>query len=184
MIGGDFNVWHDYFEPGVSSHGRGGELVHWLTHNSVDYIGESGVPTHDRGHVLDLTFSNIPFSQSLVRPDMHSGSDHETQVTLIPGRGDTQLVQHQFRITEADLPKFVGLVETGVSQLSDPLKLRTSEEIDQYAAALAGVFNIAIETAGRPDRGGGKPAPWWTQECRDAHRDYHLTKSTRGGVDS
>ena len=59
VIGGDFNVHHDFFEPGVSSFSRGSELVEWSTNNMMDFIREAGVLTQRCGHVLDLTFSNI-----------------------------------------------------------------------------------------------------------------------------
>ena len=59
VIGGDFNVHYDFFEPGVSTFSRGGELVEWSTDNIMDFIREVGVPTQRYGHVLDLTFSNI-----------------------------------------------------------------------------------------------------------------------------
>lgn len=49
LIGGDFNVHHDFFEPGVDTYGRGGELVDWATNNLMDYIGEWGIPTHAAG---------------------------------------------------------------------------------------------------------------------------------------
>jgi hypothetical protein len=86
----------------------------------MDFIGEVGVPTQRYGHVLDLTFSNIPWAQTIVRTDMHCGSDHETQVTVLPGRGDTPAPQYQYRVTEANLGKFIGLVEIGVLALRDP----------------------------------------------------------------
>jgi hypothetical protein len=47
----------------------------------MDYIGVPEQPTHCAGHVLDLTFSNIPFAQSAVDA---SGSDHETIVISVP----------------------------------------------------------------------------------------------------
>jgi hypothetical protein len=45
VIGGDFNVHHDFFEPGVNTFSRGGELVEWSTDNMMDFIGEVGIPT-------------------------------------------------------------------------------------------------------------------------------------------
>ena len=45
VIGGDFNVYHDFFEPGVSSFSRGSELVEWSTNNIIDFIREAGVLT-------------------------------------------------------------------------------------------------------------------------------------------
>jgi hypothetical protein len=59
------------------------ELARWAASASMDYIGVPGQPTHCAGHVLDLTFSNIPFAQSAVDASMHSGSDYETIVISV-----------------------------------------------------------------------------------------------------
>ena len=59
IIGGDFNAYHDFFEPRVNTFARGGELVEWSTKTIIDFIGEVRTPTQRCGHVLDLTFSNV-----------------------------------------------------------------------------------------------------------------------------
>ena len=125
----------------------------------MDFIGTPRAPTQRFGHVLDLTFSNIPFAQSSIRPDMHSGSDHETQVTTIPRQGTVPLEQFRYRIPETELPKFSGLVCNGISQLDDPWAPASTNQIDTYATILADIFATAIQTARKPDRGGGCPAP-------------------------
>ncbi|KAG0157823.1 hypothetical protein PDIDSM_5333 [Penicillium digitatum] len=87
LIGGDFNARNEAFEPGVANANRGGEIAQWSSDSGLDFIGEPGVPTHQAGHVLDLTFSNIPYASTVVREDLATGSDHESLVTRIPGRG-------------------------------------------------------------------------------------------------
>lgn len=172
VIGGDFNVHHDHFEPGIDTFGRGGELVQWSADSLMDYIGEIGTPTQDAGHVLDLTFSNIPFAYSIVRKDLHSGSDHETQITTIPGYGDPPKRARQYRVTEADLGRFTGLVETGFANLGNPRQIRTHVALDSFAASIEEIFKIAIEKGGTLDKGTGKSAAWWTDDCREAHTAY------------
>ena len=172
LVGGDFNVWHDTFEPGVQSAHQGAELARWSSDSCMDFIGTPGEPTQTAGHVLDLTFSNIPFAQSTIRPNMHSGSDHVTQVTIIPGRGEVPLEQVHYRIPDTELDKFAGLVKNGIARLPDPWSIRDKEQVDGYAEALAGVLASSIQTAGKPDRGKGFPAPWWTPECEGAYRDH------------
>lgn len=176
IVGGDFNVHHDFFEPGVNTFSRGGELVEWSTDTMMDFIGEVGTLTQRSGHVLDLTFSNVPWAQITVRADMHCGSDHETQVTVLPGRGEISTRQHYYRVTEANLGKFTSLVEIGTSMLRDPWSITCKEEANVYAEALAGVFKAAIEGAGQKDEGTSKPALWWTQECKDAYRAYLVSR--------
>jgi hypothetical protein len=77
LVGGDFNAWHDMFEPGVADTNKGGELAAWSSASGMDYIGNPGEATHDAGHVLDLSFSNIPFATTSIRTDIHCASDHE-----------------------------------------------------------------------------------------------------------
>ncbi|KAG0155025.1 hypothetical protein PDIDSM_598 [Penicillium digitatum] len=84
LIGGDFNARNEAFEPGVANANRGGEIAQWSSDSGLDFIGEPGVPTHQAGHVLDLTFSNIPYASTVVREDLATGSDHESLVTRIP----------------------------------------------------------------------------------------------------
>jgi len=66
LIGGDFNAKHETFEPGVTAANSGAELARWAAATAIDYIGILGQPTHSAGHVIDLTFSNIPFAQLAV----------------------------------------------------------------------------------------------------------------------
>jgi hypothetical protein len=35
---------------------------------------------------------------------------------------------------------------------------------------------VAIKSAGRLDRGEGRPATWWTQEYKDAYKAYINTR--------
>jgi hypothetical protein len=123
LIGGDFNAKHESFEPGVTAAHGGAELARWAAAASMDYIGVPGQPTHSAGHVIDLTFSNVPFAQSAVDASMHSGSDHETIITSVPSSitGALNLDQYHYRVPETSLPKFTGLVEIGVQNIPDPL---------------------------------------------------------------
>jgi ribonuclease HI len=173
LVGGDCNVRHDMFEPGVQAAHQGAELARWASDSGMDFIGAPGEPTQRAGHVLDLTFSNIPFAQTTVRLDMHSGSDHETQVTLIPGRGSVPLEQFHYRVPDTELGKFAGLVRNGIARLPDPRLITDTEHIDGYTEALSEVLGSSVQTVGKPDRGGGNPAPWWTPECQEAY-DEHL----------
>ena len=176
LVGGDFNAWHDMFEPGVQAAHQGAELARWATESGMDFIGTPGAPTQRAGHVLDLTFSNVSFAQTTIRTDMHSGSDHETQVTIIPGRGNVPLEQFHFRVPESELDKFAGLVKNSVANLINPWHLTDTTQIDKYAITLAEIFNSAIQTVGRPDRCGGNKAPWWSAECENAYRDHLIAR--------
>src|ERR1700712_5793267 len=105
------------FEPGAISARSGPLLANWATASGMDYTGTLGTATHRYGHVLDLTFSNNPFTHTIARADMHCGSDHETQVTTIPSQGQVPLDQFYYRVPETELAKFAGLVENRVARL-------------------------------------------------------------------
>ena len=67
-------------------------------------------------------------------------------------------------------------MEIGVLALGDPRKITCEEEANAFAQAVEKVFKIAIKGAGHLDRGEGRPATWWTQEYKDAHKAYIDTR--------
>jgi hypothetical protein len=156
LIGGDFNAKYDTFEPGVQPVNRGTELARWSVDSSMDFIGIPGESTYRAGYILNLTFSNIPFVVTSVRPELYTGSDYETQVTIIPGRGVVPLEQNRFRIPKTEMVKFNRLIRNGVSKLQNPWSLTTTAEIDDFATVFVTVFSSIIEATGRPDRGTGR----------------------------
>src|SRR5271168_4068937 len=50
LVGGDFNAWHDTFEPGVQSAHQGAELARWSSDSCMDFIGTPGELTQTAGH--------------------------------------------------------------------------------------------------------------------------------------
>ena len=109
VVGEDFNVKHDAFEPGILTEDGGYYISQWSVDSGMDYVGEPGRATHRAGHVNDLSFSNVPFDKTKVRTDLNCGTDHEKLVTLIPGRGRAPLEQFHYRIPESRLSQFAGL---------------------------------------------------------------------------
>ena len=171
VVGGDFNVRHESFEPTVSAASGGIELARWAAAACMNYIGVPGQPTHRAGHVIDLTFSNIPFAQSAVDDSLHCGSDHETIATSVPTStlGPPHLDQYHYRVPEASLPKFTGLVEIGVQSIPDPLATQDAAQLDNCVALLTSTVQHSVQTAGKLNRKEGRAAPWWTKECKTAY---------------
>jgi hypothetical protein len=127
----------------------------------MDYISIPRQLTHQAGHVIDLTFSNVPFAQSAVDASMHSGSDHETIVTSIPtsALGTSHQDQYYYRVPETSLPKFTGLVEIGVQSIPDPLAVQDTTQLDQCVTLLTETIQHSIQTAGKPNYKEGRAAP-------------------------
>ncbi|TXC09755.1 hypothetical protein FocTR4_00004480 [Fusarium oxysporum f. sp. cubense] len=65
--------------------------------------------------------------------------------------------------TEDELKRFVEIVELGATEI--PGTGSTSKELDELASSLVCLLTSAAKAAGRPARKGGRPAPWWTEEC-------------------
>lgn len=126
----------------------------------MDYISVPGQPTHCAGHVLDLTFSNILFAHSAVDASMHSSSDHETIVTSVPlsTPGTPHLEQYYYRVPEASLAKFTGLVEIGVQNIPDPLATQDIGQLDKCVTLLTETIQHSVQTAGKLDRKEGRAA--------------------------
>jgi ribonuclease HI len=183
LVGGDFNVRHESFEPTVTAANGGLELARWAAVASMDYIGVPGQPTHYAGHVIDLTFSNVPFAQSAVDASIHSGSDHETIVTSVPTSvlGTSHLDQYHYRVPGASLPKFTGLMEIGVQSILDPLAAQDAAQLDNCVTLLTETVQHSVQTAGKPDRKEGRAAPWWTKECKAAYQAYKRARQLCSG---
>jgi hypothetical protein len=65
------------FEPGVADTNREGELAAWSSTSGIDYIRNPGEATHNAGHVLDLSFSNISFATTSIQTNIHCALDHK-----------------------------------------------------------------------------------------------------------
>ncbi|QSZ33338.1 hypothetical protein DSL72_002926 [Monilinia vaccinii-corymbosi] len=157
LIGRDFNAKHDMFEPGIVG---------------ADYIGEPGEPTHRAGYTIDLTFSNIPFAETKVRHDLDCGSDHYTQITLIPARGLGAEGNAGYRVSDANLPRLAHLIDSGIPLLPRPADALDTRDLDSIAELLATLFQNAIKAVGNYSRGMAKAAHWWTPVCARAHASY------------
>jgi hypothetical protein len=65
------------FKPGVADTNKGGELAAWSSVSGTDYIKNPEKATHNAGHVLDLSFLNIPFVTTSIQTDIYCTSDHK-----------------------------------------------------------------------------------------------------------
>ena len=146
----------------------------------MNFVGVPGKSMQRAGHVLDLTFSNIPFALTVVRPDMHSGSDHKTQVTIIPGCGNVPREQFPYRVPEDKLPKFARLIQNGMAQLPDPWSLTDPDQINGFTNVLMEIFISTIQIAGKPDHREGCPTPWWTANCKTEYRAHLSAREPMG----
>ncbi|KAH7009385.1 uncharacterized protein B0I36DRAFT_370335 [Microdochium trichocladiopsis] len=72
---GDCNPQYAQWEPGASGHNGGRELVLWAEAIRLIYTNEASILTRRAGPVLDLTFSNCPFTLDIVDGARNPGTD-------------------------------------------------------------------------------------------------------------
>lgn len=149
-MGGDFNVYYDFFKPRVQSYGKGKEIANWASICFIEFLGEIGKAIHVLGHVLNLTFNNILFARSEIKEDLQIGSDHATQITTLLGTyRNVSKNKLRYRVIKANLGKFAALIEAGFQALLDTNLLYSSIEIKAYSCAIKDIFHIVIKSAKR-----------------------------------
>jgi hypothetical protein len=95
--------------------------------------------------------------------------------------GTPQLEQYHYRVPEASLPKFTGLVEIGVQSIPHPLATQDAAQLDECVTLLTETVQHSVRTAGKLDRKKGRAAPWWTKECKTAYQAYKHARQLCSG---
>lgn len=176
IAAGDANVRSPAFEPGSANLHGGRRLANWAAESGCAFIGQLGKPTHRDGHVIDLPFSNIPFAESDIAEDLGSGSDHLPLRIVLPGRGREPREERirGWRVTPRDQDRLKDLAMLGARNL--PQQEQSPEGIESAAAALSSMLQDCVHTIGRPRRRDGRTAPWWTDEVRQARKNWRRSE--------
>ncbi|KAF6515167.1 hypothetical protein HZS61_005073 [Fusarium oxysporum f. sp. conglutinans] len=166
LVAGDFNARHRSWQTGQTTN-RGQEIAGWVSENDLSLLNTLDIPTNPYGNTIDLAFTNLPLAEAIVEDHLATSSDHFTLSLTFPDVRSTPVQPGKIRVTtEDELKRFVEIVELGATGI--PLTDSTPEELDELASSLASLLTSAAKASGRPARKGGRPAPWWTEECADA----------------
>ncbi|KAK4170698.1 hypothetical protein QBC36DRAFT_200885, partial [Triangularia setosa] len=180
LVGGDFNAYHPLWQPGRECP-AGRRIAGWLG-GRLTLASRPG-PTNIYGNTIDLVMASDPGTQAWVDEEAYTGSDHYTITGTTPtadkggGRAGRPYIPNE----EEDRALFRSLVRWGIESV--PKEAATNEELDRWAQALRDVLVRAIEGAGRKRRQAGTRAPWWNEECREAHAALKLSRRTSGQED-
>ncbi|KAI8406122.1 hypothetical protein FOFC_13591 [Fusarium oxysporum] len=166
LVAGDFNARHRSWQTGQTTN-RGQEIAGWASENGLSLLNTLDIPTNPYGNTIDLAFTNLPLAEAIVEDHLATSSDHFTLSLTFPDVRSTPVQPGKIRVTtEDELKRFVEIVELGATGI--PLTDSTPEELDELASSLVSLLTSAAKASGRPARKGGRPAPWWTEECADA----------------
>lgn len=166
LVAGDFNARHRSWQIGHATN-RGRDIADWASDNDLNLLNTPDIPTNPYGNTIDLAFTNMPLAEATVEDHLATSSDHFTLSLTLPDVRPAPNQPGRIRVTtEDELKRFAELVELGAAGL--PTADSTASELDELATAIVNLLTSAAKAAGRPTRKGGRPAPWWTEECAGA----------------
>ena len=167
-IGGDFNARHPDWEPNIRPNPAGTAITNWAEDRGLQLLNPIGENTHiprktnERGHVIDLAFSSIPFADAQIDLSLRCGSDHETLIISLPS--DQQLKSNpRLRIGPPYHRAFHRALEAA-TKYWQPVA-HSPVALDQRASNLTEAIQRAVKAVGRPGGRGGQTSHWWNEEC-------------------
>ena len=149
--------------------------MEWATAQDMHLLTTIGVPTHRDGNVLDLVWSNVT-AEALVSHEYNCTSDHMTIVGSVEARRkpDMSRISQELRLRDQDLAKFAQYVKSWVR----PGPLNSVSDIECQLSSLMEALGDARKAVGyKPARARGSTAPWWNEDCKLKHREYHEARS-------
>ncbi|KAJ0130668.1 hypothetical protein HZ326_26235 [Fusarium oxysporum f. sp. albedinis] len=176
LVVGDFNARHRSWQTGQATN-RGQEIASWASENDLYLLNTLNIPTNPHGNTIDLAFTNMPLAEATVEDHPATSSDHFTLSLTLPHIKPAPMQPGMIRVTtEDELKRFVEIVELGATDI--PLADSTPTELDELASSLVNLLTSAAKAAGRPARKGGRPVPWWTEECACAAAAFRAIRSS------
>ncbi|TVY73912.1 putative RNA-directed DNA polymerase from transposon BS [Fusarium oxysporum f. sp. cubense] len=174
LVAGDFNARHHSWQTGQATN-RGQEIADWALEQELSLLNTLDIPTNPYGNTIDLAFTNLPLAEATVEDHLATSSDHFTLSLTFPEIRSTTTQSAKIRVTtEDEVKRFVEIVELGATEI--PVTDSTPKELDELASSLVNLLTSAVKAAGRPARRGGRPAPWWTEECADAAAAFRAVR--------
>ncbi|TLD03543.1 uncharacterized protein PgNI_11520 [Pyricularia grisea] len=135
VIGGDFNVTAAAYQPGRTDARGRDQLTAWAQAQGIHFTGNIGVPTHRDGGLLDMVFSNLPSTVTMVNSSLYTGSDHESLYTTLRTRGAPRPEAVNVSVRDDRLPKFAELLAFGMQNMPDPGSAADSYALDAANAS-------------------------------------------------
>jgi len=176
FMAGDFNLHHHTWQPSYPhSTSSADPFVVWTEERRLSLTSEIDIPTHAQGNVLDLAFASHHVVslgvETTAAVQLHTTSDHSPLITEI--NWDQRFQEHPARLKPGtlDTEKFLKLLEIRISTWS-PGMLPGTQALDNAAEGLATAISEAYQGAATRSLGKGTGVPWWSNDCKDALREY------------
>ncbi|POS84656.1 hypothetical protein EPUL_004056, partial [Erysiphe pulchra] len=156
LVAGDFNTRHPLWDFRASASRKSEELVEWAETNGLVLASPIDESTHSRGSTLDLVFTNNPYIQCNIEEHLHTTSDHETLLSIVPCAGlKSPPAQTQFVLTSEVIPRFAA----GVKETIPPIEL-LSQDPDELANTIIKSIQINMERFLTRKKQSGQGTKW------------------------
>lgn len=168
VVAGDFNTRHPLWDSRARSSRHAEELANWALQNELSLASPADESTHNRGNVLDLVFTNILGAQCNVEEHLHTTSDHETLVTILPLKVSyNSNPQERYKLLPEAIPRLVA----GIKETLGPIQA-VHQDPDYLANAIIQCIQINMERFLTRRKRASQGTKWWTQDCKEKAAAY------------
>jgi ribonuclease HI len=169
IYAGDFNCHHPWWQPGVQQDTVGAQLHKWAEEMDLNLISPTDVPTHKAGNTLDLTWASASLIGmcTTVERSLHSTSDHESLLTLVPTLRATRAeTKGGFQLGTMDKSLFLNTLNQQLQPVKERQSPSSMDEIDKLAQELTTCIVRALKASTKRAQGRAGSFPYWSPECR------------------
>lgn len=184
ILAGDFNLHHKEWHPsyqGVPSP-QADVFIRWLEANGLVVISEIDVPTHNRGNVLDLSFTTnqllLDGTSSFVQKELDVTSDHLPILISIPCHGVNPSPIPKLRFSTINQEVFISLLRSQLIGIT-PLSNKTGKNVENRANELVELIYRSFSGSAKMSLPHNKGQPWWDSNCKAAKRQFKSISALR-----
>ncbi|KAL5612963.1 uncharacterized protein BROUX77_003119 [Berkeleyomyces rouxiae] len=181
IIAGGFNLvsqrWNQQCPPSSGI----GTFEEWVDDNALNLCMPANSPTHRRGNMIDLVWSDMPGVYSHVEHDLHSGSDHSTVVTTVNLAERLEPPRSRF-IPDMAPHMAIDFVKRLNRIPPPPLSASPGQLDTAVRTGIATLHDTLVEICPPKRVSPGAPRkPYWNQECATA-RSERNNERRRSGI--
>lgn len=179
FIAGDFNLLGQRWDPSVTTESPlTPRFTDWLDWNYFSFTSEIGLPTHNRGNVLDLAFISGPYSASTRLADHLSvTSDHTPLISTIYWDLARTTPTPRLRLDTLDPERFQELLTDNLRPVSPLPDSPLTSELDLFADELTKAIALTYEGSAKRALSQGTGNPWWNADCKAAVQENRLSRT-------
>lgn len=180
IIAGDFNAMHHSWQSNADTTNRGGIIADWMDEHELALLNQPDSPTR-YNNTIDLAFSNIPLAEATVEDHLATSSDHNTLSIIIPRQPTIPNIPARRKVH--DLERFITFVWDGISAIDTliglPREPEDTDRLDEVAEQLVQLVQDAVEISAKTTKRHAHQAPWWSDKCAAAHREFLAAMRSR-----